>query len=307
MARQPDIDGVLIEWGDRLFYPGNRRVHSKETWSPSQRHRRAATIRARIAATVVRRAPQVMVKVTGGGRGMKAIVAHLNYISKRGRVPMIDERGEVAVGKEAVREMADDWRYGGALIEEVSHRREAFNIILSMLAGTNATIVEKSAREFAEQEFHEHKYVMVLHDHQANPHVHLSVRAESAHGRRLNPRKGDLQRWRETFAEKLRGWGVDAEATRQATRGVQRRYPEIWQVKSAQEGRLRKVGATSRGGHGATASREQAIEAWRNIADALGRSSSQEDRLLGQAVSEHLGRASVQREFAKGPDDSRVR
>ena len=38
---------------------------------------------------------------------------------------------------------------------------------------------------------------MVLHDHQANPHVHLSVRAESKNGRRLNPRKTDLQRWRE--------------------------------------------------------------------------------------------------------------
>jgi hypothetical protein len=34
-------------------------------------------------------------------------------------------------------------------------------------------------------------------------------------GKRLNPRKADLHRWRETFAEKLRGWGTDAEASRQ--------------------------------------------------------------------------------------------
>jgi hypothetical protein len=33
-------------------------------------------------------------------------------------------------------------------------------------------------------------------------------------GKRLNPRKADLHRWRETFAEKLRAWGVEAEATR---------------------------------------------------------------------------------------------
>ena len=63
---------------------------------------------------------------------------------------------------------------------------------------------------------------MVLHDHQANPHVHISVRAESKHGKRLNPRKTDLHRWRETFAEKLRELGVEAEATRQATRGATR-------------------------------------------------------------------------------------
>jgi len=77
MASAPNIDGVLIQWGDRLFYPGNRMVKGR----PEPRLRagsdlqRAAAIRARIAATVVRRAPQVMVKVTGGGRGMKATSA----------------------------------------------------------------------------------------------------------------------------------------------------------------------------------------------------------------------------------------
>src|SRR6476660_2360652 len=79
----------------------------------------------------------------------------------------------------------------------------------------------------------------ILGDHQANPHVHLSVRAESRHGRRLNPRKADLQRWRETFAEKLRGWGIDAEATRQATRGENRNYASPWRINAERAGRLR--------------------------------------------------------------------
>lgn len=54
---------------------------------------------------------------------------------------------------------------------------------------------------------------------QANPRVHLSVRAESKNGKRLNPRKTDLHRWRETFATKLRGCGIAAEATRKAMCG----------------------------------------------------------------------------------------
>ncbi len=29
MSQAPDIDGVLITWGDRLFYPGNRIVKVK--------------------------------------------------------------------------------------------------------------------------------------------------------------------------------------------------------------------------------------------------------------------------------------
>ena len=82
MSQPPDIDGLLIQWGDRLFYPGNRIVKTKPQLKLSglAARQRAATIRARIEATVVRRVPQVMVKVTGGGRGMKAIAAHLRYI-----------------------------------------------------------------------------------------------------------------------------------------------------------------------------------------------------------------------------------
>ncbi len=99
--------------------------------------------------------------------------------------------------------------------------------MLSMPRGTDPLTVQRAAREFAKIELADHKYVMVLHDHQANPHVHISVRAESKHGKRLNPRKADLHRWRETFAEKLRERGVEAEATRQATRGRNRNYDPL--------------------------------------------------------------------------------
>ena len=43
--------------------------------------------------------------------------------------------------------------------------------------------------------------VTVLHEHQANPRVHLSMQAAGREGSRLNPRKANLHRWRETFAE----------------------------------------------------------------------------------------------------------
>src|SRR6185369_10731344 len=89
---------------------------------------RAAAVRERIAATVVRRAPQVMVKVTGGGRGMLAIAAHFRYISKNGRLDVEDERGHSLRGKDALHDLVDDWRWGGTLIDEVGTRREAFNV-----------------------------------------------------------------------------------------------------------------------------------------------------------------------------------
>ena len=287
MSQAPNIDGVLIQWGDRLFYPGNRvvKVRPQPKLSGIASRQRAAAIRERIEATVVRRAPQVMVKVTGGGRGMKAIAAHFRYISKNGRLDIEDERGETMRGKDTLHELADDWRFGGTLIDDVGDRREAFNIMLSMPRGTDPLIVQRAAREFAQVELANHKYVMVLHDHQANPHVHISVRAESKHGKRLNPRKADLHRWRETFAEKLRDRGIEAEATRQATRGRNRNYEALWRIKAHDDGRLRTSRAGTKSSPQARATRTEAVEAWMQVGRALAASGDQADRDLARSIA----------------------
>jgi hypothetical protein len=287
MAQAPNIDGVLIQWGDRLFYPGNRvvKVKPQPRLGANAQRQRAAVIRERIEATVVQRAPQVMVKVTGGGRGMQAIAAHFRYISKNGRLDMEDERGETMRGRDAVHALTEDWRFSGSQIEEVGYRREAFNIMLSMPRGTDPLIVQRAAREFAQTELADHKYVMVLHDHQANPHVHISVRAESVHGRRLNPRKADLQRWRQTFAEKLRGYGVEAEATRQAARGQSRSPDELWRLKAKDDCRLRKPRPSGMTGANARASRTEALDAWMHIGQALAKTGEAKDVRLAGSIA----------------------
>lgn len=289
MSQAPNIDGILITWGDRLFYPGNRvvKVRPQPRLTGEAARQRAAAIRKRIEATVVRRAPQVMVKVTGGGRGMKAIAAHFRYISKNGRLEIEDQRGETMLGKDSLRELAEEWRFGGSLIPddaESGHRREAYNIMLSMPRGTDPLTVQRAAREFAQAELADHKYVMVLHDHQANPHVHISVRAESKHGKRLNPRKADLHRWRETFAEKLRGHGIDAEATRQATRGQSRNYDPLWRIKAREDGRLREGRAGSKAGK-PSRSTAGAIDAWVQLGKALEASGDAGDRNLARSIA----------------------
>lgn len=295
MSQAPNIDGVLIQWGDRLFYPGNRvvKVKPQPRLSDGYMHQRADAIRKRIEATVVKRAPQVMVKVTWGGRGMLAIAAHFRYIGKNGRLDIETEQGDTVRGKSAVHELSEDWRYGGSLIGDEGYRREAFNIMLSMPRGTDPLIVQRAAREFAQTELAGHKYVMVLHDHQANPHVHISVRAESMSGRRLNPRKADLQRWRETFAEKLRGYGVEAEATRQATRGRSVSYPDLWQLKANEAGRLRKTRSSTTSGDRARASRTEALKGWLHIGRALAGSADARDVKLAGSIAIFIQEASA--------------
>lgn len=301
MTQGLDIDAVLIAWGDRLFYPGNRvaRARREPRLNGGATRQRAAEIRRRIEATVVRRAPQVMVKVTGGGRGMKAIAAHFRYISKNGRLEIEDQGGETLRGKDCLGDLADEWRLGGSRIPDEAgpgYRREAFNIMLSMPRGTDPESVRWAAREFAKTELAGHKYVMVLHDHQANPHVHISVRAESIQGKRMNPRKADLHRWRETFAEKLREQGVEAEATRQATRGRNRNYDPLWRLKARQDGRLRSTRSGSKTGGRAVATRAEAVDAWTAMGRALAASPEPADRELARSIA-----AFVQEMASPGP------
>lgn len=49
MAQPPNIDGILITWGDRLFYPGNRvvKVKPQPKMGRDAARMRAAAIRKR--------------------------------------------------------------------------------------------------------------------------------------------------------------------------------------------------------------------------------------------------------------------
>ncbi len=287
MTTPNTLDGVLVQWGDRLFYPSNRSTKSRTpALTGLLLHQRAKALRQRHRATVVQRAPQVMVKVTGGGRGMGAIAAHLRYIAKGGRLPFEDDRGVTRDGKEALHSIVDQWRFGGSRIPDVSERREAFNLMLSMPAGTRPEFVLQAAREFAKAELANHRYVMVLHTHQANPHVHLAVRAEGRDGKRLNPRKDDLRRWRETFAERLRGWGIEAEASSQITRGTRHRNERVWERKTAQ----RREPNPMRAERLPSGGRKHALQAWVEITRALAASPDASDRKLAKSIYDYMDR-----------------
>ena len=131
---------------------------------------------------------------------------------------------EEACPKEAMTDFAVEWKEQVRCkpIPEVSHRREAFNIILSMPTGTPPDAVREAARDFLKEEFGgKHRYCFTLHTDTDKPHVHVCVLAAPiTKAKRLNPRKADLQRWREGFAEQLRNLGIDANATPRRTRGA---------------------------------------------------------------------------------------
>ena len=285
-----EADSELQKWGRMLFAratPGPRHPGRGVRIPTSDVVRREVRL-------VVKRAPQVMVKVTGGGRGMAVIQAHMNYIDREGD-GLIDQAGERHQGCEARREIARQWAREGTPIPERSDRREAFNIMWSMPAGTDARKLLAAVQALAARQFAGHKYVLALHTHQANPHVHLLVRAESDLGVRLNPRKADLHGWRMEFAAALRERGIAAAASRQAARGVVKNYLSIWQVKAQGEGRVRNQQRSHKDSQVARDTRADALRAWGGVAGVLAQSAKWEDRDLAKQVLEFVNTMPMER------------
>jgi len=300
-----DTDGMLSEWGARLFYPipkgkgggGGGKLPLLTAVAALTVAMSASEVRSRVRSTVAPGATQVMVKITGGGRGMTAIAAHFRYIGRQGKeevggrgktLEIEDERGEKIQGRDGLVQLADEWRVAGAYIDDDSPRREAFNIIFSMPAGTPPEAVRGAAAEAARELFEGHKYVFVLHEDQGAPHVHLSVRADRYDGVRLSPRKADLDRWRAVFARNLQDRGVNAVATRQPVRAANRNYRKLWEERAAGRGQLIRQRPVQRTSARALAVRAEAIKAWEQIARALATSKDPADVQLAVKAVRYL-------------------
>ena len=225
----------------------SRVVRPSAVLRPAQSH--SDTVRARLGR-IVARAPEVMVKVTGRTRDPGHLRAHLDYISRNGELALESADGALVIGRREVADLADAW----ANVALADSRRRAnspisLSVVLSMPAGTNEIALRDAARAFAADMFAgRHDYVFTLHTDTPRPHVHLSVCSRGYSGERLNPKKAELELWRQTFAQALRDRGVEAEATprrargvtRKAERGPLRRMRERFEAGSAELPRTRR-------------------------------------------------------------------
>lgn len=215
-------------------------------------------VRARLAR-IASRAPEVVVKVTGRTKDPGTLHAHLDYISRNGALELEDRDGAILEGRAEVKALADDWS-DLALADSRRRRNTPFSVsvMLSMPAGTDPVKVRDAARAFAQETFADRfDYAFALHTDTGRPHIHLAVRALGDHGERLDPRKGDLETWRQAFAQALRDRGVEAEATPRRARGVTRK-PE--------RGVLRRIRDRHEAGRGLAGTVRQA--AYREAAKA---------------------------------------
>lgn len=344
MSNKTYVDGLLVDWGASLFNQGSvvttaggrsksgapPRKSAKpkaeggvlRKGGPSGLTQSAAVIRSKLGA-IAKRTPEVMVKIVPGSpKGMRQIKRQLDYISRKGEIALEDQDGNVRLGKDEVERVRDEWQLGGDYIDEEEGKlREAFHVVFSMGEGTDELAIKRAVRDFAAREFEGHQYVMAMHTFETDPdpkpskhpHVHVAVKARhDESGIRLNPRKGDLQRWREDFAAALREHGIEAAATNRLQRLQQQRGEKQSVRQMRESGRpLTRMGKTKSAAEkaaakeAAIAKEREVLATYRKLCDALTRSEDVEDRKLGIGVARRLWEDRVGEDRALNVDSAR--
>ena len=204
-------------------------VRAKKHKSQAKGRRGGMRLASAQIGRVTRRRPEVMVKVTGSARGFRSLKEHLAYITRNGKIGAESEGAERIEGAVNVRELAEQW-WADCGRDRKASARDTINLILSMPPGTDPAAVAAAASAFAQKTFGgAYDYLLAHHNRDTdpkrpeNPHAHLTIKTRGRSGQRLDPRKDDLQAWREAFAAELRERGVIAEATPRRVRGVVRK------------------------------------------------------------------------------------
>src|SRR5262249_24069722 len=95
---------IRVPLGERPYLD----LFSNARMGPSESREFSAAQIEQIRRTVRGRTPEVMVKVTGGGKKVRAVGAHFSYISQHGDLEIETDRGE-RVTEDAQDALLKDW------------------------------------------------------------------------------------------------------------------------------------------------------------------------------------------------------
>jgi type IV secretion system T-DNA border endonuclease VirD2 len=161
---------------------------------------------------------QAIVKVRSYPHGMKGVWKAMSYISRKGTLPLEKDTGELVRGLEEQRALVRDWAID---FDKRKDSRDGAHIIFSMPPRSNPEALRKAVRATAARAFPDNEWVFAIHQDKNHPHAHMVLKMRGREqDLKLDPRKADLHRLREIFAEAAREQGVELAASSRAARGV---------------------------------------------------------------------------------------
>jgi len=161
---------------------------------------------------------QAIVKVRSFPHGIKGVGRAMSYISRKGTLPLEKDTGELIKGLEEQRELIRDWAVD---FDKRKDSRDGAHIIFSMPPGSDPEALRRAVRATGARAFPDNEWVFAIHLDKNHPHAHMVLKMRGReHDLKLDPRKADLHRLREIFAEAAREQGVELAASSRAARGV---------------------------------------------------------------------------------------
>ena len=136
----------------RISVPGSGRLTELDLVSNGRRGRQSSfqfsAAQLEQIGRTVSGVPEVMVKVSGGGKSADAVQAHFAYIDRHGKLEVHTDEGEKLQGKDVADYLVDDWnlaagkgqyRPGPKDGEKDSRPKQVHNIVFSMPATKAST------------------------------------------------------------------------------------------------------------------------------------------------------------------------
>ena len=177
------------------------------------------SLRRRLKTAITAKHGQSVVKVVSYGRGRESVLNQVNYIGRRGRTELeTRDAGPIKTTKD-VADFVEDWAVD---FDTRANSRNTVHLVVSVKAGTDRDAAHAAVRDYAATVFGpNHDYVLVRHTDTEHPHSHIIVKLRGDDGTKLDPRKAELQTWREAYARAARGQGIllDASPRRDRARG----------------------------------------------------------------------------------------
>lgn len=165
------------------------------------------------------RSKEVVVKITSNSKNFQSLSKHIDYISRNGKVEILTSDMETYLGKEEIIEVKKTFKYYGKTMpnekDMAKEIRQTYNIVLSMKEHSDTPPEKLKIAVFNTLKAHypDNFFALALHMDTDNPHCHICLKISKNDGKRIDIRKGDLARLRQTFAKNLNELGIEARAT----------------------------------------------------------------------------------------------
>ena len=191
----------------RVNLPGSGRLTELDLVSYGRRGRHTPVDFSRAQldqiGRTVRGVPEVMVKVSGGGKSAAAVKAHLSYIDRHSKLEVHTDEGEILHGKAVAEHLTEVWNLEAGRGQyrpepeggKIDRRpKQVHNIVFSMPKGTPPEKLLSATQKFAREKFAlKHRYAMVQDTDQGAPACAPGAESGERAGRAALHPQGDLE------------------------------------------------------------------------------------------------------------------